>query len=105
MHYDVYKTITSLRCLLQKSVNASFVNITFFCCLQGVSKNNPTKNRIDAEIQVTLKHPPAQKLTEKKMLSRLSKQVTKINYKLQLLSSECVFRNFCYMDYLLLLLF
>ena len=35
--------------------------------LQGMDKSNPTKKQIDAEIQVTLKHAPTWKLTEKKM--------------------------------------
>ena len=36
--------------------------------LQGVSKNNPTIKRINAEIQVILKHAPDRKRTEEKML-------------------------------------
>ena len=35
--------------------------------LQGVTKNKPTEKQIDTEIQVTLKHAPARKLTEDKM--------------------------------------
>ena len=30
-----------------------------------MAKNNPTKKQIDVEIQATLKHRPASKLTEK----------------------------------------
>ena len=57
--------------------------------LQGVAKNKPTEKQIDAEIQVTLKHAPAMKLTEGKMQS-LSLQIAKIdlNYKLQLREIE-----------------
>ena len=35
--------------------------------LQGVTKNKPTEKQIDFEIQLTLKHAPARKLTEGKM--------------------------------------
>ena len=35
--------------------------------LQSVAKNNPTEKQIDAEIQATLRHVPAWKLTEEKM--------------------------------------
>ena len=90
---------------IAKGMNASDVCFSSEVVLKCMSKNNPTKNQMDAKIQVTLKLAPAQKLTEKKMLSRLSKQITKKNYKLQLLSSERVFRNFYHLDYLLLLLF
>ena len=54
------------------------MNITFCCHLftleaviQGMSKSNSTKRKIDPGIQVTEKHAPARKLTEKKMLWRL----------------------------------
>ena len=33
--------------------------------LLTLAKNNPTEKQIDAEIQATLKHRPASKLTEK----------------------------------------
>ena len=35
--------------------------------LQGMTENNPTEKKIDAEIQLTLKHVPARKLTEEKI--------------------------------------
>ena len=70
----------------------SFLNIMlcYYFSLEaifpGVAKDNPTEKQIDAEIQATLKHAPARKLTEGKMQS-LSLQIIKIdlNYKLQLL--------------------
>ena len=46
-------------------MNTSFLNImpcyyfSLEAVLQGVATNNPTKNELDAEIQVTLKHVPA----------------------------------------------
>ena len=73
--------------------------------LQNLPKNNRTKKQIDAEIQVTLKRAPARKRTEDKMFCRLSQQITKLNYKLTLLASECLFHKFCYLNYLLVLLF
>ena len=72
--------------------------------LQGLSKNNPTKKQIDAEIQVTLKNAPPRKRTEEKMFYRLLQQITKPNYRLTLLASACVFHKFCCLDYLLFLL-
>ena len=50
--------------------------------LQDMDKSNPTEKQIDAEIQVTLKHAPTWKLTEKKM-KRLLVQIARIdlNYK------------------------
>ena len=55
--------------------------------LQGMAKNNPTEKEINAEIQATLKHAPAWKLTEEKMHSLLLKIVMiDLNYKLQLLA-------------------
>ena len=73
----------------------SFLNIilcyyfSLKAVLEGVAEINPTKKQIDAEIQVTLKHAPARKLTEGKMQS-LSLQTAKIdfNYKLQLLAFQ-----------------
>ena len=61
----------------------------FFRIGLEVPKNNPTKKQIDAEIQATLKHAPAWKLTEGKMQS-LSLQIAKIdlNCKLQLLALD-----------------
>ena len=35
--------------------------------LQGVTKNKPTEKQVDTEIQATLKHASARKLTEDKM--------------------------------------
>ena len=86
-----------------KSVNTRFANLTFCCSLlplkavfQGVSKNT----RIDAQIKVKLKLSSIRKLAEEKMVERLLQQITKTNYKLQLLVSECGFRNFCHLGYL-----
>ena len=60
---------------LAKSVNKRFMNITFCCSLfffqkrfEGMSRNNPTKKQIGAEIQAKLNHAPAQKPAEEKML-------------------------------------
>ena len=39
--------------------------------MQGVAKHRPTEKQIDTEIQATLKHAPARKLTEDKMTQRL----------------------------------
>ena len=72
--------------------------------LQNLPKNNQTKKQIDAEIQVTLKRAPARKRTEDKMFCWLSQQITKPNYKLTLLVSECLFHKFFYLHYLLILL-
>ena len=53
-----------------KIVNTSCVNIRrsyYFSSeevLQGLSKNNPTKNQVDAESQAILKHAPGRKRTE-----------------------------------------
>ena len=42
-----------------------------------MAKNNPTEKQIDAEIQATLRHAPAWKLTEEKMnIIRISEVVT-----------------------------
>ena len=93
-----------------KYLNTSFVNILrvmLFIFLQNRSwsvKNKPTKKRIDAEIQVTLKQAPARNRREEKMSYRLSYQITKPNCKLTLLGFECVFHKVYYLDYLLLLL-
>ena len=85
---------TSPQIFQAKSVNTSFVNIAF-CCLfsseevfQGLSKNNSTKKQIEAEIQVTLKHAPAQKYREETIIHRLLLQITKLSYKLTLLASK-----------------
>ena len=68
--------------------------------LQGLSRNNPTKKLIDAEIQVTLKNAPTQKRTDEKMFYRLLQQIIKPNCKLILIASENVFSiNFCCFDY------
>ena len=91
-----------------KIVNTSCVNIRrsyYFSSeevLQGLSKNNPTKNQVDAESQAILKHAPGRKRTEEKMFYWLSQQVTKPNCKLKILASKCVSHTFCYLDCLLL---
>ena len=69
-----------------------------------MSKNNPVKKQIDVEIQVTLKNAPARKRRYEKMFYRLSQQITRPNYKLTLIALECVFHEFCCLDYLLFLL-
>ena len=43
-------------------------------------------------------------LQRRKCCRGYRKKVIKTNYKFQLLSSECVFCNFCHLDYFLLLL-
>ena len=43
------------------------------------------KKQNDAEIQMTLKHALARKLTREKMLQIILQQITDANYKLQLL--------------------
>ena len=57
-----------------------------------MAKNNPTGKLIDAEIQATLRHALARKLTEEKMQCLLL-QIEKIDlsHKLQLLASEYLF--------------
>ena len=67
-------------------------------------KNKPTKKQINAKIQVTLTHASARKRTEEKILCRSSQQITKLNYKLTLLASDCAFHKVCNLNYLLLLL-
>ena len=50
-----------------------FFNIMLCYCfsleavLQGAAKNNPTEKQIHAEIQATLRHAPAWKLTEERI--------------------------------------
>ena len=39
--------------------------------LQGVTKYRPAEKQVDTEIQATLKHAPARKLTEGKITERL----------------------------------
>ena len=62
-------------------MNTSFVNITFCYyfsseeVLQGLTKNNPTKKQIDAEIQATLKHAPVRKRTEEKTTTNYKTKV------------------------------
>ena len=51
----------------------------FRSCLAVVAKNNPTGKQIDAEIQATLKHGPAWKLTLESIQS-LFLQNCKLNY-------------------------
>ena len=66
--------------------------------LQGMFKNNTTEKQIDAKIQVTLKHVPARNITVEKVWWNLSQQITKKNYKLQLLASEYLSCTFCHLD-------
>ena len=82
----------------------NILRVMLFIFLQNRSwsvKNEPTKKRIDAEIQVTLKQAPARNRTEEKMSYRLSYQITKPNCKLTLLGFECVtiWITFCYCYY------
>ena len=58
--------------------------------MQGIAKNNPIEKQINVEIQATLKHVTAVKLTEEK---NWSLQIARIdfNYKSELLVSEYVF--------------
>ena len=53
-----------------------------------MAKNNPTKKQIDVEIQVTLKHSRAWKLTEECKIYRYKIALIDLNYKLQLLAPE-----------------
>ena len=53
-----------------------------------MAKNNPTEKQIDVEIQATLKHRPAWKLTEECKVYRYKIAKIDLNYKLQLLASE-----------------
>ena len=105
-HYHVYIK----RTFLQNYINFIWIRVLWIIhfivyfsleeVLQGLSRNNPTKKQIDAEIQVTLKNAPAQKRTEEKMFYRLLQQIIKPNCKLTLIASENVFSiNFCCFDY------
>ena len=49
-----------------------------------MAKNNPTEKQIDVEIQATLKHRPAWKLTEECKVYRYKIAKIDLNYKLQL---------------------
>ena len=53
-----------------------------------MAKNSPTEKQIDVEIQATLKHKPAWKVTEecKNYCYKIAK--IDLNYKLKLLASE-----------------
>ena len=53
-----------------------------------MAKNNPTEKQIDVEIQATLKHRPARKLTEVCKVYRYKIAKVDLNCKLQLLASE-----------------
>ena len=53
-----------------------------------MAKNNPTEKQIDVEIQATLKHRLAWKLTEECKVYRYKIAKIDLNYKLQLLASE-----------------
>ena len=72
-----------------KNVNMSFFKyyalLLFFfrTALQDMAKNNPTEKQMNAEIQATLKHAPAWKLTEEKIPTLLLQiATTHLNYKL-----------------------
>ena len=43
------------------------VSNVMFCHYFSSAKNNPTEKQVDSEIQATMNHAPAQKLTEEKM--------------------------------------
>ena len=53
-----------------------------------MAKNNPAEKQIDVEIQLTLKHRSAWKLTEECKVYRYKIAKIDLNYKLQLLASE-----------------
>ena len=53
-----------------------------------MAKNNLTEKQIDAEIQATLKHRSAWKLTEESKVYRYKIAKIDLNYRLQLLASE-----------------
>ena len=50
-----------------------------------MAKNNPTEKQIDVEIQATLKHRPAWKLTEECKVYRYKIAKIDLNYKLKLI--------------------
>lgn len=74
--------LRKIRILLFRVLCFVVVYFSSEALLQGMSKNNPTKNQINVKIQVPLKHSPAWKLTEEKMLWRLSDPITSTNYNL-----------------------
>ena len=53
-----------------------------------MAKDNLIEKQIDVEIQATLKHRPAWKLTEECKVYRYKIEKIDLNYKLQLLASE-----------------
>ena len=53
-----------------------------------MTKNNLSEKQIDVEIQATLKHRPAWKLTEECKSYRYKISKMDLDYKLQLLASE-----------------
>ena len=53
-----------------------------------MAKTTPTEKQIDVEIQATLKHRPAWKLTKECKVCRDKIAKIDLNYQLQLLSSE-----------------
>lgn len=80
-YYDVYRIMTTAsKYLLQKMwisaleiLRFAVVYFSLEAVLQDVSKNNPTKNQIDANIQVTLE----QRGEYVNMLQKLSQQIIK----------------------------
>ena len=60
----------------------------FKSCLAVMAKNNPTEKQIDVEIQATLKHGPAWKLTEECKVYRYKIVKIDLNCNLQLLASK-----------------
>ena len=53
-----------------------------------MAKNNQTEKQIEVDIQATLKHRPAWKLTEECKVYRYKIAKIDLNYKLQLLASK-----------------
>ena len=53
-----------------------------------MAKNNRTEKQIDVEIQATLKHRPAGKLTEECKVYRNKIAKIELNYELQPLATE-----------------
>ena len=53
-----------------------------------MAKNNPAEKQIDVEIQLTLKHRSAWKLTEECKVYCYKTAKIDLNYKLQLLASK-----------------
>ena len=80
-YYDVYRIMTTASKYLLQKMWISALEILRFAVVyfssevvwQDVSKNNPTKNQIDANIQVTLE----QRGEYVNMLQKLSQQIIK----------------------------